>query len=34
MRRLIYVALVVLALSGALVEIARGRRPLLLSPAY
>jgi hypothetical protein len=38
MRRLIYalisVALVLLALAGALVELVRGRRPLLISPAY
>jgi hypothetical protein len=34
MRRLIYVALVVLAFGGAIVELARGRRPLLISPAY
>jgi hypothetical protein len=38
MRRLIYflisLALLVLALSGALVELVRRRRPLLISPAY
>jgi hypothetical protein len=38
MRRLLYalisVALLVLAVGGAVVELARGRRPLLISPAY
>jgi hypothetical protein len=38
MRRLLYalisVALLVLALAGAIVELVRGRRPLLISPAY
>jgi hypothetical protein len=34
MRRLVYLALLVLALVGAVVELARGRRPLLVSPAY
>jgi hypothetical protein len=37
MRRLLYalisVVLLVLALAGALVELMRGRRPLLISPA-
>jgi hypothetical protein len=34
MRRLIYLVLLVLALCGAVVELVRGRRPLLISPAY
>jgi hypothetical protein len=38
MRRLLYalitVALVLLALGGAVVELVRGRRPLLISAAY
>jgi hypothetical protein len=38
MRRLIYtlisVALLLLALGGAVVALVRGRRPLLISPAY
>jgi hypothetical protein len=38
MRRLLYalisVALLVLAVAGAVVELVRGRRPLLISPAY
>jgi hypothetical protein len=38
MRRLLYalvsVALLVLAVGGAVVELVRGRRPLLISPAY
>jgi hypothetical protein len=38
MRRLVYalisVALLVLAVSGAVVELVRGRRPLLISAAY
>jgi hypothetical protein len=37
MRRLLYalisVVLLVLALAGAVVELMRGRRPLLISPA-
>jgi hypothetical protein len=38
MRRLLYalisLALIVLALAGAVIELVRGRRPLLISPAY
>jgi hypothetical protein len=38
MRRLIYalisMALLLLALAGAIVELVRGRRPLLISAAY
>jgi hypothetical protein len=38
MRRLLYallsIALILLALGGAVVELVRGRRPLLISPAY
>jgi hypothetical protein len=38
MRRLLYallsIALLLLALGGAVVELVRGRRPLLISPAY
>jgi hypothetical protein len=38
MKRLLYalisVALVLLALGGAVVELVRGRRPLLIRPAY
>jgi hypothetical protein len=38
MRRLLYalisLALLVLALAGAVIELVRGRRPLLISPAY
>jgi hypothetical protein len=33
MRRFLYFALIVFALVGAVAEIARGRRPILLSPA-
>jgi hypothetical protein len=31
---LIYLALLVLALGGAVGELVRGRRPLLITPAY
>jgi hypothetical protein len=38
MRRLLYalisLALLVLALAGAVTELVRGRRPLLISPAF
>jgi hypothetical protein len=38
MRRLLFallsIALLLLALGGAVVELVRGRRPLLISPAY
>jgi hypothetical protein len=34
MRRLLYLVLLVLALGGALVDLVRGNRPLLISPAY
>jgi hypothetical protein len=33
-RRLILIALFVLAFVGALFDFARGRRPLLISPAF
>jgi len=34
MKRIVIAAVLVLALVGALAELARGRRPLLVSPAF
>jgi hypothetical protein len=34
MKRIVFAALVVLAFFGALTELVRGRRPLLVSPAF
>jgi hypothetical protein len=34
MRRLVFIAFLLLALAGAVVDFVRGRRPPLISPAY
>jgi hypothetical protein len=33
-RRLVFIALLLLAFAGAVVDFLRGRRPLLIGPAY